>query len=114
LFARLGATYGRLWSKQHDDDDDLTMALTVWAEQLYGLNKRQVERGISLLPELYPPNSKEFRSLCKSQSFNMIVRERARHLALPAPPSDPLVRERALKKIKRMQRQSGARSCLPA
>lgn len=117
LFARLGASYGRLFTKQHDDDAALDMALVVWAEQVHGLSDEDVERGINSLPVDYPPNPFQFRALCLQKppvpmadqlAIAMIERDEVQQARDRMKSSQ--IAKREMKKIRRAQRLAGARS----
>jgi hypothetical protein len=98
LFAKLALTYGRDFVGQYEGLD-LNMVKANWAHELVGFSAHPQALSFALqnLPAERPPNVLQFRAICRRMppaAFEL----------LPAPASDPSVRNRALDQCRALLR----------
>jgi hypothetical protein len=80
LFVRLAAAYTTQWLAKFDGMD-MDKVKSVWADDLDGMTVRRVKYGLANLPSDFPPNSMQFRDLCRRCPDAPVV-------MLPAPKPD--------------------------
>lgn len=64
LFAKFAGMYGSRWTGQWKDADLLRIARHEWYDKLKSLKIGDIEKGLNLWREDWPPNVVEFRKCC--------------------------------------------------
>jgi hypothetical protein len=103
LFAKLALTYGRDFIGQYEGLD-LSLVKSNWAHELAGFEQHPQALAFALrnLPSERPPNVLQFRALCRRLPPPQFV-------ALPAPTSDPHLRQAVLAQCRELLRDLKAK-----
>lgn len=95
LFSRLGVRYADALVRKYEGFEMEAVHLD-WSQQLAGVSGEAIDYALNHLPATFPPNAAEFRALC-------LAMPSLKPKALPAPASDPKIRQRGIDKLKSLR-----------